>query len=719
MTTVVDPFKDAFNAYEASRGTNAVSPHDLRNAFAECGLIVSPIDFQDLWLPRILTVVGKGSLSYRQFVDFARKVGSGGLERRNSTGMSDIDDLVARRNRAKLRKESNLLRGACNDQRSENSRKLDALRDIRERLADMMSSVAQGASLDTNSLETRQREVIQDAVVELESLGYTFVPVAALDATRAGADPAAPPVPAPATPQSPPSSELYTAPAVVNFIDQIAADLADAISNEVEFVEAYSADDITVDSKNLVIGRVLDTDEKMVEFDAAKHQLALRELEEYTFSSDSAFAKQGSAAFRQRTKDFPFFMFPIDSVCARLDALDALEEQYANAIAGHEFLLIPKCAEGRQCRLQDVPEHRLKVSHPCFSDVTPCPHRYRPLHMRCYSHPEDDNPDKEQKIKNLQKRLGILDLSGMEIGDAGAQCLAYVLQRDRQRQRPMYQELLIGGNHLSPGGAVVLLEYCANLVHVDLSGNNLGYKTVALVQASAIGPALQSLITRSDKLVTLNLSRNRLSDRDGRYITEGLKTNSTLRSLDLRKNELGMTFGADMAAALADNRDLRDLFVGWNRLESVGSMTLLAEMKTSSTLEEVDLSWTGISDDGAKALAEMIAGSMSLKHLSISQNNIGPDGAAAISKALVSNKSLQYLDMSFNPLGTKAANDFVKDLKDNVTLEHLDLRCVKAGDEVLNEIKRIVKLREPRMQQAGLKMTLLFSTSVVGGAPKV
>ncbi|CUF01429.1 leucine-rich repeat protein, putative [Bodo saltans] len=619
-------------------------------------------------------------------------------------------------------------RESVRDPRSRNARMLEKLQDLRERLADSLSEAMQAAVIDSTAVmpppdanahpsdsdappaelaappahvEHNEEQLVNTCLDQLELMGFDVSPQALLVGGGGG------------------DGEGITAGCVASYMESLIQSVTAALEADLEWVEAYSADSFVTNDDESTRPQSAMWNLASGDINAARIAEALQELEDFTFSNanDNAAKRQGSAAFRTRAKDFPFFMFPIDSVCSRLDALDELQEQYEAAIRGHEFFLVPECVDGRACRLQDVPEHRLERSHPCFSTEVPCPHRHRALHMKCYAHPEDRDPEFDVRMKSLQRRIGVLELTGVELGDAGAQCISHVLLQDRQREgKAIYSELHMAGNHMSPGGGISVLHACSHLVHVDLSGNALGYKTVALMQTSAVGPALQALLARSERLLTLNLSRNRLSDRDGRYIAEGLKTNTTLRHLDLRKNDLGATFGSDMASALAENRDLRELLLGWNRLESSGSAMLLQEMKTSSTLELVDLSWTGISDEGAKCVAEMIAGSMALRILSVAHNNIGPEGTVSISKALSpGNKTLQSLDLSFNPIGTKAGCEIVKDLRDNTTLELIDLRCIKAGDEVAEEIKRLIKIREPKMASQGLKMTVMFSTSVVGG----
>ena len=459
-----------------------------------------------------------------------------------------------------------------------------------------------------------------------------------------------------------------------------------------------------------------------------KVSAALDDLSNFSFEVARGDDQQvGSDAFRAAAKKFPYFMFPIGSVCAVIDALEKVHDTYEKALEGREFLVRPRCKDGARCRLLGVLQHQLALSHPCYSDVIPCPHRHRPMHMACYHHDEDENPSAQATLLELQRQLGVLDLSGLEMGDTGAKCLAHVLSRDlalRGREKHRIKHLKLSGNQISPEGAAALFEHCSHLLSLDMSNNGLGYKGNVLT-GSAVGPALQRLLAAPDAaLLSLNLSRNRLSDRDAKYLTEALKDNTTLTDLDVQKNEFGALFGAHMASALQENRELKCLSVGWNRLEGSGTATLLAEVCKSSTIEFLDLSWTGVSNEGAALLADFVAGSQLLRHLALAHNSItgeglttakGPESQKTLAKAIQTSKTLTYLDVSFNSLGTKAARDFLRDLQENLVLEHLDVRCVKAADDVASEaVRNYVRVRAapPSLKP----VTVLFGSSVTGAA---
>lgn len=545
-------------------------------------------------------------------------------------------------------------------------------------------------------------------LMQLELLGCPYEPtLAAPKAVSLGASTVGTAPPAAA------ALGVPTAPDLIRFIGAVSALISRKIHTQMQYVVAYSHDDVSVDHTSLLLASALDHTQTQ-DFDEERIKRDLAELEQFTFEAEKdPHQRQGSDAFKSKMREFPSFMFPTESVCARLDHLDQLHDQYEDLLAGKEFMMKPQCPDGRQCGVQDVPEHRLAFTHPCFADGPLCPHRYRHLHMKVYSHPEDREPTVAAQLREMKKRLGVLDLSGVELGDAGTQCIAHVLVRDKTRDSGdrRYAQVLMSGNHMSPVGAVPLLDACTQLTVLDLEGNSLGRKSVSAMTSSSIGPALQLLLSRADKLTHLNLAKNKLSDRDARYITESLKTNTILRHLDLRKNELGSTFGADMAAALSENRDLKELLVGWNRLESFGSSILLQELKTSSTIEVLDMSWTGVAEEGGKMIAELIVGSQAIKTLLLGHNSIGPEGTTAIAKAIAGNKSLTTLDLSFNPVGTRSCVDLIRELKENTVLELVDIRCVKAGEELLEEIKRALKLREPKLP-SNAKSTVLFSTSV-------
>ena len=742
-TDDVEHYREAFDQYDEAH-VGALSLSDVRLAMLDVGLRMSESEITEVLvsgaLPFVALVDGKPKpLPFKAFLELVKRVRTLKLAHapHQDEGSSSNDDadastrtgrsqsVVSSTSRKGSRRFSSRTlspmdskptgrrsAGAVELRRNVNSRwndemlvhVLQRLRSTRELVTEEAAAASSLTASNTQSPPTSsvsqpaEANTSEKILAQLEMLGCPY------DAQLARSAPggAKPPVP----------SAAPSALDIVRFIDAVAAMVSARLASVVQYVEAYSHDDVTVDSTALVLSSALDKTQAQ-EFDEAKIQRDLDELEQFTFDVEKdPQQRQGSDAFRAKTRDFPSFMFPTESICTRLDHLDKLHDQYEDLLAGKEFVLKSECPDGRLCGIQDVPEHRLAVTHPCFVDGPICPHRYRALHMKVYSHPDDANPTAESQLREMQKRLGVVELSGMELGDAGSQCIAHVLSRDKVRDgERRYTQVLMSGNHLTPVGAIPLLDACSQLTYLDLSSNALGHKNVALITSSSIGPSLQQLLARADKLTYLNLAKNKLSDRDARYITEALKTNTVLRHLDLRKNELGATFGSDMAAALSENRDLRELFVGWNRLESFGSAVLLQELKTSSTLEVIDMSWTGITDEGGKMIAELIVGSQTIKSLFLGHNNISADAATAIGKALIGNKSLSTLDLSFNPIGTRSCVDMIRDLKENTALELLDIRCVKAGEETLEEIKKTIKVREPKLPP-NMKSSVLFSTSV-------
>jgi hypothetical protein len=493
-----------------------------------------------------------------------------------------------------------------------------------------------------------------------------------------------------------------TAKALINYLGYLTDYLQKRLSLSVDYVEVgvHGFED---DRDTLRV--------KLDPVDQTQVELELDDLKHFAFEETiGAASRQGADAFRFKAKDFPFFMFPIETICEQLNLVDRRYDQYINHIGLNDFLLRPKCPKGLECEKMDDLAHRQQMTHPCYSGETPCPHSNRQMHMKCFLHgTESENLTKENALKELSRLLGVLDIGGFEIGDSGGHCLAYVLSQDHllPKDQRKYRELRAPGNHFSPSGAIPIIDFAHDLVRLDLSCNGLGYRGSLLIPGGGVGPSLHQLLTRSERLTHLNLSRNRLSDNEMRFIADGLKYNSVLKHLDLRKNEFGPGCGELLAAAMSDNRYLSELLLGWNRLESAGTLELLNELQSSSTVEVLDLSWTGVTDEGGKCIARMIAGSTALVHLDISHNGVGKGSAPLISKALQQNKTLLHLDISYNPLGDRGTTEIIRDIRENAVLEYLDLRCTKARDEAHKEIQQTLRLREPKMPP-GVQQKILF-----------
>ncbi|OQR97163.1 hypothetical protein ACHHYP_12659 [Achlya hypogyna] len=191
--------------------------------------------------------------------------------------------------------------------------------------------------------------------------------------------------------------------------------------------------------------------------------------------------------------------------------------------------------------------HRLSLSHNCLTDVAPL--------ARC-------------------SQLRALDLSGNELGDAGAATLATAVLP----QLFHLQEL-----------------YVVACAFTDVGG----------------GALLAALATTNPALHTLNLSRNYGGPAFSVSLAAFVAAMGSLRRLHANSIGLGETPHAALLNALSDNASLQEVSFGENRLRSRGAAALFAALWTraaSAPFAAIDLRGNLITDDGLIAMAATTTG---------------------------------------------------------------------------------------------------------------
>jgi Ran GTPase-activating protein (RanGAP) involved in mRNA processing and transport len=125
--------------------------------------------------------------------------------------------------------------------------------------------------------------------------------------------------------------------------------------------------------------------------------------------------------------------------------------------------------------------------------------------------------------------------------------------------------LRLGDNHLKGDAAVKLVEAIkgnSSITELDLSGNQIGHEG-----CQAIAQLLQP---KASEIISLNLGKNKLLDRDAAVLCEELCNNTILQELDMSENLLAERAGLAIGAMLQVNLDrVTPLTLPWVLLESV------------------------------------------------------------------------------------------------------------------------------------------------------
>jgi len=280
--------------------------------------------------------------------------------------------------------------------------------------------------------------------------------------------------------------------------------------------------------------------------------------------------------------------------------------------------------------------------------------------------------------------LKVLKLIRNGIGDAGVTGLAGALKFNRTLTELSFSDNCIGV--AGAEGVADLLKSNKALTELDLSFNEIGDEgaaaladglksntTLLVLYLSANGitngvTGLADGLKSNTALSKLQLSRNAIGDADAAGLADLLKSTTTLSSLNLSENRISDAGAQGLADALKSNTSPRVLDVSKNSIGVVGITGVADGLKSSTTLSELNLSCNGFGDNGAAKLADGLKFNTGLAVLNLSDNKISDVGAAELADGLKSNTKLKVLHISANGIGNDGAACLAGTLESNKTL---------------------------------------------------
>uniref|UniRef100_A0A061SAY4 Leucine-rich repeat-containing protein loc400891-like n=1 Tax=Tetraselmis sp. GSL018 TaxID=582737 RepID=A0A061SAY4_9CHLO len=266
----------------------------------------------------------------------------------------------------------------------------------------------------------------------------------------------------------------------------------------------------------------------------------------------------------------------------------------------------------------------------------------------------------------LSQALKYLELDGMHLthygmGYKGLCALASALKVNRT-----VSTLRLGDNHLGPEAAVKLVEAISgnnSITELDLSRNRIGHEGCKAI-AKLLAP-------KASEIRHLNLSNNKLLDRDAVALCEVLSNNTTMQELDMSSNLLAEKAGVAIGGMVQQNVGLKEIHLGWNCMRGKGCKALAEGLAGNVGIQVLNVSWNGMGDLGATAFGEMLKVNTGLVELSASGNGIGVEGALALAAGIGLSESLAavFLDQNdFRSEGGLAMKDAVERNKGLVML---------------------------------------------------
>jgi len=214
---------------------------------------------------------------------------------------------------------------------------------------------------------------------------------------------------------------------------------------------------------------------------------------------------------------------------------------------------------------------------------------------------------------------------------------------------------------------------------LDLSGNLITADS-AKILFSAIG-GLQ--------IKTLNLANNEISMLGAKFFADTIKGLPSLEKLYLDNNKLGMK-GAKYISLCLENINL--LSIGGNAIGAQGAKYICESLEKYNKIETLYLQLNDLATEGAKAVADLLERCTSLRILFLQQNRIGTDAGKRIGEALEKAESIEIINLSDNFLEIEGAKALLKSCENTKTLKIIDLSAPKLQGKELEENK--MKLME-------------------------
>ncbi|KAJ0264409.1 Protein TONSOKU [Hirschfeldia incana] len=183
------------------------------------------------------------------------------------------------------------------------------------------------------------------------------------------------------------------------------------------------------------------------------------------------------------------------------------------------------------------------------------------------------------------------------------------------------------------------------------------------------------------RLEVLNVSRNRLTDGCGSYLSTILKNCRALYSLNVEQCSLTSRTIQKIADALDPESGLSQLYIGYNNpISGSAIQNLLAKIATLSSFTELSMNGIKLSSQVVSSLSALVK-TPSLSKLLVGSSGIGTDGAIKITEALCYEKEETVkLDLSCCGL----ASPFFLKLIQDVTLTS-SIRELNVGGNLITE----------------------------------
>lgn len=241
---------------------------------------------------------------------------------------------------------------------------------------------------------------------------------------------------------------------------------------------------------------------------------------------------------------------------------------------------------------------------------------------------------------------------------------------------PKYLSKLISS---CPNLKTLDISYCglSNNDQIDLSNGFRSNKSLRILNISHNNfPHRTKVfdgITTLDHLVSLNLSSCMISEHSCDVLSKKFTKGWNLIILNLSNNKIGTSGVSKLFKALSNNNTLVSLNLANTGIDYGLYKEFHLFMKNTQVLRDLDLSKNNISDSVATALADILPDQESLVNLNLATCRITDKGSFLLCEAISKNRVIKKLSLRNNFLTRENGYDIVELLQSNETLRLIDV----------------------------------------------
>lgn len=187
-----------------------------------------------------------------------------------------------------------------------------------------------------------------------------------------------------------------------------------------------------------------------------------------------------------------------------------------------------------------------------------------------------------------------------------------------------------------------------------------------------------------------------------------LDANREASSLSLAYASLSDDGITEVSKFVRDNPFVKHLDLRGNNIQAKGAGILSNGLKSNRSLRSLNLKWNSIGRDpsGVQALCEVLKYNLTISHVDLRNNRINTVGAKALGDLLTTNTTISHLDLSWNDLGLEGGRALLEGLKLNSCLVDCQLSGSKVGEETLHEVAFLLRRnRSAAADKAGIDDT--------------